>query len=233
MKPLAWIAVLAVSVFVATPASADTYFDGRSYQDSWEGQTSFSATTLNSNGDVETLAGYVNWIVYNAGDFPYAAPGYKTSGELTYVFQLFSTGTDQIHSFKTELDNDADSIGTFAAPAGGLAAAGGMTPSGMVLNSGDSTLWEFMGSSAIGKDAHGQDEHSQLLIFSSSSSPDDVLGNVLDGGGEVYVDPVPGPGSVTITNPVPEPATLSLTLVGLGFMAAAWAVRQRQRKNCG
>jgi hypothetical protein len=75
----------------------------------------------------------------------------------------------------------------------------------------------------------GPNEHSQLLVFSSSSLPSYVVGDIQDGS-DVEVDPVPGPGSgAVIITIVPEPATLSLTLVGLGVMAAGWIVQRWQR----
>jgi len=218
-RTLARLAVLAVSVFVATSASADPLidvFDGTSYLSSWQGQTTFS--------DGGTLTGYVNWMVYDGGTFPYAGYTPSDSSEYTYVFQIFSTGTDDIHYFSTELDSKADSIGALAAPAVSTekAAPGGVAPSGTSLQQWYAT-WEFTDHDI------GPNEHSQLLVFSSSSLPSYVVGDIQDGS-DVEVDPVPGPGSgAVIITIVPEPATLSLTLVGLGVMAAGWIVQRWQR----
>jgi len=213
-KTLAWTTVLAMCVFVATPASASVYFDGASYLNFWEGQTSFT--------DGASLNGYVNWIVYGPGSSPYSGYTPQHSGEYTYVLQLFSTGTDQIHYFSTELDNAADSISALAAPTGGKAAPGGIAPSGMSLQQWYTT-WEFTNEDI------GQNQHSELLVFSSPDLPTLVVGDVMDGT-DVTVDPVPGPGTAVVIL-VPEPTTLSLALVGFGCLATAWAMRLWQRKT--
>ena len=55
----------------------------------------WTATTAFDNG--VGLSGTVDWAVFGPGDFPYA--GYAPpAGELVYAFQIFSTGTDAIHS---------------------------------------------------------------------------------------------------------------------------------------
>ena len=209
-KTLAWIAVLATLAAAAVPASADTYFEGTPYKN-WQDQTSFA---------VNDLTGYVNWIVYAPGDFPYS--GYTpTASEFAYVYQVFSTGADQIHGFSVNLENQADNIGAFG--------QGVVPDGGTSLDPSDSAFWEFglqQGYSPV-----GQGQNSQMLAFSSEKAPEELFGGVLDGGNSTRIEVLPSPGSIGISIGVPEPSTVSLMAVGLGTWAIAWAVRRRQGRN--
>ena len=200
------------------------YLEGTSYNDSWEKQTSFVKNDL---------TGYVNWIVYDKDSFPSDYEhsdnqyiGYQpTPGEYTYVYQVFSTGVDELHGFTVTLDVHtglADNIGVF-----GPTVTPNVVPDGMVLNSNESAFWEF--GLVQGYVPVSQGLNSQMLAFCSSYSPEQLFGDAADGGNDATVTPLPSPGMINIT--VPEPSTLCLTLVGLGTWAAAWAAQRRQGRK--
>ncbi len=152
----------------------------------WTASTAFT----NNAG---TLTGYVDWTVYGPGDFPYA--GYSPSpGELVYAFQVFSTGSDAVHSFTLNDPNSAmNSVGTFADLAG-------EAPISTAL--GTQAEWNFAGLDA--------GENSIGLAFSSPKTPDSLFGIVVNGGSFAVAIPLPVPSS----NDIPEPA--SLALLGAG-----------------
>lgn len=227
-KTLAWIAVLATLVAAAAPASADTFFEGTSYNDSWEYHTTFAA------GD---LTGYVNAIVYDKDSFPSdyqhsddQYSGYTpTPGEFTYVYQVFVQGKDELHGFEVKLQNEADNIGMFGPVSGPDVVPNGgpnVVPDGAVLAS-DSAFWEF--GMVDGFYPVGKNQNSLMLVFSSQCSPKELWGDAADGGGDADIRPLPSPGMIVIT--VPEPSTLWLTLVGLGTCVTAWASRRRQGRK--
>ena len=149
------------------------------------GSTAFS----NATG----LSGTVDWAVFAPGDFPYA--GYSpTAGEMTYTFQVFSTGTAAIHSLTLDDPNAAaDNIGSFADLAG-------EAPTSVAL--GAQAEWNFAGLDAA--------ENSIGLAFSSIKIPTDLFGVIVNGGSFAVAIPLPVPSSVDI----PEPA--SLALLGAG-----------------
>jgi PEP-CTERM motif-containing protein len=151
----------------------------------WTGTTAFD------NG--ADLSGTIDWTVFGPGDFPFA--GYApTAGELTYAFQIFSTGSNAIHSLTLNDPNGAaDNIGTFADLAG-------EAPISVAL--GTQAEWNFAGLDA-GKNSIG-------LAFSSIKIPETLFGVVVNGGTFASVLPLPVPGP----NDIPEPA--SLALMGLG-----------------
>jgi hypothetical protein len=218
-KTLAWIAVLATLVATATPVAASTTgFAGTAY-DNWEDVAPFS---------VNNLMGSVNWIVYAPDNFPdsYLGSGYTpTSGEFTYVYQVVSTGTDPIHKFSVDVENQADNIGAFGSGVGVIA------PTTALLSPPADTYWTFQDpSSTYPKSSPiGYLQSSQMLAFSSPKSPEEFYGTVFDGGNHADLDVLPGPGSLAIG--APEPSTLGLTLIGLATWAAAWATRRRHGRD--
>ena len=153
----------------------------------WTGTTAFD----NGVG----LNGTVEWSVFGPGDFPFA--GYSpTAGELTYAFQVFSTGTKSLHSLTLNDPNGAaDNIGSFADLAG-------FAPISVAL--GTQAEWNFAGLNA--------GDNSIGLAFSSIRTPDSLFGVVLNGGTFAVAIPLPVPGA----NNIPEPA--SLALMGLSGM---------------
>jgi hypothetical protein len=191
----------------------------------WEGQTAFAGDYNSDN--IPLLTGYVNWIVYAPRPatgpdpvFPsdYAAQYQRPAGEYTYVYQVFSTNTDLVHSFSVDLETTADTQGAFGA---------GLTPEPATtyLASFDSSFWAF---GAVDPDSYppiSKNTNSQILAFCSAYSPEQLWGEVMDGGAEPPIS-VPSPGTVAFM--VPEPSTLWLALAGLGTWAAAWVARRRQ-----
>jgi len=138
------------------------------------------------------VAGTIDWTVFGPGSLPFAgfAPG---AGELTYTFQIFSTGAAAIHSLTLSDPNSGmSSIGTLA--------LAGEAPISTLL--GSQAEWNFSGLDA--------GENSVGLAFSSIKTPDTLFGIVVNGGSFAIAIPLPVPGSVDI----PEPA--SMALLGLG-----------------
>ena len=151
----------------------------------WTGSTAFD----NGVG----VAGTIDWAVFGPGNFPFA--GYSpTVGELTYAYQVFSTGTAAIHSLTLNDPNGAaGNIGSFADLAGEAPVSTSLTTQ---------AIWNFAGLDAT--------ENSTGLAFSSIKTPDTLFGVVVNGGSFAVAIPLPVPGSVDI----PEPA--SLALLGAG-----------------
>jgi hypothetical protein len=143
---------------------------------------------------VGTLSGYVDYAVFNPGQFPYA--GYTpTAGELTYAYQIFVTGTAPLSSFEMVLTDPADNIGNFNSLPGTL-------PNSQTLNSSVSAKWTFPGIPTGG--------NSDGLAFSSPRLPSSLFATVVDTGQSTWVIPLPTPGPVGI----PEPATIGLAAMG-------------------
>jgi len=152
----------------------------------------WTASTAFDNG--VGLSGTVEWSVFGPGDFPFA--GYVPSaGELTYAFQVFSTGSSAIHSLTLNDPNGAaNNIGSFADLVGEAPTSSSLA--------GSQAVWNFAGIDA--------GEESSGLAFSSIKTPESLFGVVVNGGSFAVAIPLPVPGS----NDIPEPA--SLALLGAG-----------------
>jgi hypothetical protein len=169
---------------------ASAYNDGNGpAAGAWTGSTPFSTGTLQ---------GYVEWAVFGPGQFPFA--GYTpTSGELTYAYQVFETGSAPLSSFSVILTDLADNIGSFNDLAGD-------NPSTMTLTSGISSTWRFSGIP--------QNGNSRGLAFSSIRVPEELKGSVIDTGQSTFVVPLPSPSATSI----PEPGTISLLVGSMGLV---------------
>ncbi len=143
---------------------------------------------------VGTLSGYVDYSVFNPGQFPYA--GYTpTAGELTYAYQIFVTGSAPLSSFELVLTDPADHIGTFND-------LPGTAPNSQTLTALTSAKWTFPGIQTGGQ--------SEGLAFSSPRLPQSLFATVVDTGQTTWVIPLPSPGP----NSIPEPATIGLAAMG-------------------
>jgi len=194
------ISMALINVGLVSQASAGV-LDGYAgaYNDgsvTWTGSAPFSQGTL---------VGYVDYAVFGPGQFPFA--GYTpTVGELTYVYQVFETGSAPLSSFSVTLSDLADSIGSF----NGLA---GMAPNSGVLVSGISANWTFAGIV--------QGSNSEGLVFSSIRKPQNLFGSVVDTGQSGYAIPLPSPSNVSI----PEPTSI---LIALGMSFGLPLIRRRR-----
>ena len=184
MRKLATLTI--VTLLLSGAASAGSL---NGHPDAWSGWT---GSTAFDNGT--GLSGYVDWAVFGPGDFPYS--GYSpTAGELTYAYQVFSTGPDAISSFSAAINNPADNVGAFLDLAGNAALA-------MDLIVPGSAEWTFAKISTGG--------NSEGLAFSSPKVPEWLFGIIVDGGTYATVFPLPTPSSVDI----PEPGAMALVAVG-------------------
>ena len=168
------------------PAHADAYDSG---------------ATPFDNG---TLTGTIEWAVFAPGDFPFTPTGSWAPDDaaMTYVYQLYSTGTDHVSSYTVPIYNPADNIGAFEdAPD-----ITGVLPASSSLSVPGSAQWFF--SIATG-------ENSSAVAFSSPQLPTDIYSVVVNGGGYAIAVPVPTPGSTSI----PEPGTTALLVGALTFLA--------------
>ena len=176
-----------VGLFISTSAYAGVIADDIIDQ----GALNSGSTPFTNGG---TLAGYVDWAVYNPGGFPY--PGYTpTAGELSYAYQIFVTGSAPVSSFELVLTDPADHIGTFPL-------SGGTAPNSSVLAPLTSVKWTFPGIPSGG--------NSVGLAFSSPRLPQNMFATIVDTGQTATAVPLPTPGPIGI----PEPASLSLAAMG-------------------
>lgn len=217
-KTTGFLVLFIAMSLLTTPAFAA--FLGTAYNDGakvWSDSTSFPSNPPEN----PALAGYVDWIVYAPGDFPAEYSGYTpTSGEFTYVYQIYCTGWAPITFYGVSIENPAENIGTFSytdpdpnPPDNSIT---GDVPYDMSLESSDGgAVWYFAGID--------QSDHSQALAYSSPNTPQDFWSLAINHGDAEYVIPVPSPSS----NPIPEPATIWSLLIGLGLLMATRRLQKR------
>ena len=188
MRAMARTGAVIFALLISTQAFAGALFNNPNAGGPpplYTGSTPFS---------IGTLSGYVDYAVFNPGQFPYS--GYTpTAGELTYAYQVFVTGSAPLSSFELALTDPADNIGSFNN-------LGGTVPNSMTLNSMVSAKWTFPGVPTGGS--------TQGLAFSSPRLPQSLFATVVDTGQTTFVIPLPSPGP----NSIPEPATLGLVAMG-------------------
>jgi hypothetical protein len=233
-KTIAWTAVLTILIVAAAPVSADSLdFDGTAWG-GWEGQASFYSNNPVSGA---TLSGDVNWIVYNnslassqPGSFPASYSSYcnsynysPTQNEFVYVYQIVSTGNDTISNFSVGLSPNGlgDNLGWFGV------SSDQVDPQDGGAVSHHSAFWDFTGD-----ELDPTQPTSDLLVFSSPQSPQDLFGVLQDSGLQARVESVggPGPGGMIVIT-APEPSMALLMGIGFGTWAAAWVARRRQGRQ--
>src|SRR5882672_6049212 len=113
MRAMARTGAVAFALLISTQAFAGALFNNPNAGP----PPLFTGSTPFSSG---TLSGYVDYAVFNPGQFPYA--GYApTAGELTYAYQIFVTGSAPLSSFEMVLTDAADHIGSFNIEPGDVA----------------------------------------------------------------------------------------------------------------
>jgi hypothetical protein len=180
----------------------------------WSGTSSFDTT--GANGYV--LSGYVDWIVYGPGQFPYSDSGYTPpAGQYSYVYQIRNTGSVGISDFTFSVDQSLDNIDSFVSS--GRVAGTLATDTDFASGQGGFVEWIYT------QDAINAGDTSAGLVFASPKAPTVTsTGRVTDGGRSVGVEALAAPGPSNI----PEPGTLVLLLTGLlGFVAVARRWRRR------
>ena len=197
----------------ALPGTADLIETGTPYDDgvnsAWVGTTPFVAPE-NPN-----LAGSVDWAVFGPGDFPFS--GYSPpSNEYSYVYQVFSTGSDFITSYSVPVINPAGNAGSFSDSGNGIT---GVAPSLIEITGiPGSVYWQFSpGIVQLG--------NSEGLVFSSPKRPRALYSLVVNGGTFATAVPVPSPSA----EPIPEPCTFILLVMGLGVLCFARFFRSSTR----
>ena len=173
-----------------------------SYNGTWAGSTPFSTGTL---------AGYVEWAVYEAASFPYTGTGYvPTPGELVYAYQVYVSGSAVVSHFDVDLPNPGNNVGSFTS-------FGTVTPSASSL--GPVAAFDFHGPAIpLGSNSIG-------LAYSSNKKPQSWFGSVIDTGQSTFVVPIPAPSNLN----VPEPATIALLCLG-GALLVPTAVRRLRKR---
>ena len=188
MRAMARTCAVILALLISTQAFAGALFNNPNAGGPpplYTGSTPFS---------VGTLTGFVDYSVFNPGQFPFA--GYTpTAGELTYAYQVFVTGSAPLSSFELVLTDPADHIGT-------ISDLPGVNPTSQTLTPLTSAKWTFPGIPNGG--------NSVGLAFSSPRIPQSLFATVVDTGQTTFVIPLPSPGP----NSIPEPATLGLEAMG-------------------
>ncbi len=154
----------------------------------WTGSTPFD----NGSG----LAGYVEYCVFEPGQFSDSGYTVPAGQQFVYAYQVFSTDTDWISSFAMAVQNAANTPGT-------TADMSGVSATGAIINAGNEVRWTFADQGInLGQNSVG-------LLFSSPNAPELLFGTIVDGGGFAYAYPLPAPSAF-----IPEPATMSLLVLG-------------------
>ena len=173
-----------------------------------------SGTTAFDNGN--NLSGTVDWAVFGPGDFPFA--GYTpTAGELTYAYQVHSTGSDTISSYQVPVGNPADSIGSFSDPSNGV--TGSAVSFDSLAVPGYAT-WQFSSGILTGASSEG-------LVYSSPNTPEEIFSILVDGGTYAIAVPVPTPSA----EPIPEPGAILLLISGLAVVLLTGFGRGKRSKK--
>jgi len=200
-KAILSLILFGVIGFIAAPAFAGLHDYGTPY-DSWSGTTPFS-----SIGQYGTLIGHIDWVVFGPDGFPF--DGYSpSSNELTYVYQVYSEGTEHISTYYIPTDQPADNFSSFSDLPRGVT---GQVPT--YIDPG-MPWWEFAGINTGG--------NSEGLVYSSTDVPQVWYSIILNGGMVAIAQPIPAPSAVSI----PEPATLWLLIIALGLLG----MRQLRRR---
>jgi hypothetical protein len=212
-KTAACLFVLAAMGLFAGPALAGLLDSGGIYN-GWSGRSDFAST---ENPD---LHGYVLWAVFAPDAFPFTdstegpAPNTyftRTAGELTYAYQLFNDGPDNLSMEIVFMDNTADNIGAVTDTSLGLS---GYIPTFMQLDAPGSAMWGFGGIP--------QGSSSEGLVYCSPNTPVMSDASITIDGGTYGIATVSVPSAV----PIPEPAIL-WTLVISTLAGAATYLRRR------
>ncbi len=191
-----------LTILSATSAASAGVLDGHPGA-FFDGGKTWSGSTPFTNG--AGVAGTIEWAVFGPGEFPFGGSGYTPApGQLTYAYQVFSTGSDAVTSFALSLAGPANTIGSFSL-------AGGEPVAGAALVGTTKAEWTFAGLDA--------GEASEGLAFSATHEPQELFGFTLGGGRFAIAMGLPSPS----TTGVPEPTTLSLLAVG----GCLWLRRKR------
>ena len=122
------------------------------------------------------INGYIEWAVFGQFDFPYT--GYTpSSGYLTYALQVFSTGSESIHSLTINNGYLIEDIGSFSD-------LPGQSPASFSL--GNHPNWSFSGLHA--------GDNSAGLAFTALWEPASLFGVLLNDFGFALAVPLPIPG---------------------------------------
>jgi hypothetical protein len=209
-KTALYVVLFAAGGFLATPAFAGLLDTGTVYN-GWKGSTTFSQGNL---------SGYIDYAVFGPGDFPFSDendPAYTDiPSELTYVYQVFSEGSDHISQYWVKVDNTSDNIGFFSDSTNGV--TGNPPNQAPELTVPGWAKWKFDGI----YNTPG-DNSSQGLAYSSLNTPVNCYSIVINGGAYTLAQPVPAPSNT----PIPEPNVLLVLAIGLGVAIAAKRFWQR------
>jgi hypothetical protein len=159
------------------------------------------------------LQGYVDYIVYGPGQFPYADSGYNPPSDLyTYVYQIRNTGSVAISDFQFSVNQTVNNLDSFVSPG----RVEGVLASGTDFVSGEGGWVDWVFSGINGIETLSATHDSAGLVFTSPKAPEVTsTGMITDGGTSGFVDSLPCPGP----NDIPEPGTLILLSAGLGCLA--------------
>ena len=208
--------ILSFVVFSA-PVFASLIYDAGLAFDGWAGTTYFDFDNQNYPADFpvtpggqigDNLEGYVEWVIYDVGNFPLGYTGYTpTADQLVYAYQIFVTGN---------MDNPVTNVAVAIIPgrpknnigffSGGSVSGDVPTDQEFLTQYAD---WDFDGI-ATGTSSRG-------IAFSSPNVPENLFGSVVDGGQSAPVIFLPSPSATAI----PEPSMLVMLMFGAGSLILA------------